>query len=164
MNVLDLKEKRFKGKQREEKKRGHLIYLELWLFLDFSQFFVCFCFLGLVMSKDVKWISFHGSYDFGYLLKLLTCQALPTSEVQFFELLRDFFPSLYDIKYILQNCPNMDSGISLQKVAELLDVRTASISTIIINKYFVISLCIDTPLRAHYCETCKVMYACLHIR
>lgn len=74
------------------------------------------------MNKEVKWISFHGSYDFGYLLKLLTCQPLPSSEPQFFELLHDFFPSLYDIKYILQNCPNLDSSISLQKVAELLDV------------------------------------------
>lgn len=75
------------------------------------------------MNKDVKWISFHGSYDFGYLLKLLTCQALPASEAQFFDLLRDFFPSLYDIKYILQNCPDLDFGTSLQNVAQLLDVR-----------------------------------------
>ena len=37
---------------------------------------------------QVRWITFHSGYDFGYLLKLLTCQPLPASETAFFELLR----------------------------------------------------------------------------
>lgn len=76
------------------------------------------------MNKDVKWISFHGSYDFGYLLKLLTCAPLPDNEAQFFDLLHDFFPALYDIKYLLKNCRNLNlsGGMSLQKVAEHLEV------------------------------------------
>lgn len=32
---------------------------------------------GLVLSDDIKWISFHSGYDFGYLLKLLTNAPLP---------------------------------------------------------------------------------------
>jgi hypothetical protein len=28
---------------------------------------------GLVLNDDIKWISFHSGYDFGYLVKLLTC-------------------------------------------------------------------------------------------
>ena len=36
---------------------------------------------GLVLMDNVRWISFHGGYDFGYLLKLLTCTALPAREV-----------------------------------------------------------------------------------
>ena len=52
---------------------------------------------------QVRWISFHGGYDFGYLLKLLTCTALPSAEGEFFELLRLYFPNIYDIK-VGDNC------------------------------------------------------------
>ncbi|KAF8820454.1 ccr4-associated factor family protein [Cardiosporidium cionae] len=80
---------------------------------------------GLVMNEDVKWISFHGCYDFGYLLKLLTCAPLPLSEAQFFELLHDFFPALYDIKFLLKNVRNLNinGGQSLQKIADHLNVK-----------------------------------------
>jgi hypothetical protein len=33
--------------------------------------------LGVVLMDNVKWLSFHSGYDFGYLLKILTCQNLP---------------------------------------------------------------------------------------
>ena len=32
---------------------------------------------GLVLMPNVTWLSFHSGYDFGYLLKLLTCDNLP---------------------------------------------------------------------------------------
>lgn len=37
-------------------------------------------------------------YDFGYLLKLLTCAPLPNTEEEFNELLRIYFPIAYDMK------------------------------------------------------------------
>ncbi|KAJ1862282.1 CCR4-NOT core DEDD RNase subunit, partial [Coemansia sp. RSA 2703] len=52
---------------------------------------------GLVLMKDVRWVSFHSGYDFGYLLKLLTCAALPEDEDGFFSVLHTFFPGIFDI-------------------------------------------------------------------
>ena len=34
---------------------------------------------GVVLSSKVKWVTFHSGYDFGYLVKLLTCRPLPTT-------------------------------------------------------------------------------------
>jgi CCR4-NOT transcription complex subunit 7/8 len=53
---------------------------------------------GLVLTEDVKWMSFHSSYDFGYLLKTLTCTELPLEEADFLEQLRTYFPCIYDVK------------------------------------------------------------------
>lgn len=44
-----------------------------------------------------QYVCFSG-YDFGYLLKLLTDQNLPQEESDFFELLRIYFPTVYDVK------------------------------------------------------------------
>lgn len=53
---------------------------------------------GLVLSDNVRWISFHSSYDFGYLLKILTCAELPIDEQSFLDLLQIFFPKIFDVK------------------------------------------------------------------
>lgn len=66
---------------------------------------------GLVLLPDVKWISFHSSYDFGYFLKVLTCNPLPAEEVEFFELLRLFFPNFYDIKLLMRSCKSLKGGL-----------------------------------------------------
>jgi len=76
---------------------------------------------GIVLNEDIKWISFHSGYDYGYLLKVLTCQALPKQEGQFFDLLHTYFPCVYDIKYLMKSCENLKGG--LQKVAEQLQVE-----------------------------------------
>ena len=55
---------------------------------------------GLVLDDRVKWISFHSGYDYGYLLKLLTTVDLPNDEKTFFELLKIYFPTIYDVKYM----------------------------------------------------------------
>lgn len=56
---------------------------------------------GLVLNDDVKWVSFHSSYDFGYLLKTLTFSSLPQEEAAFLELLHIYFPCIYDVKVTL---------------------------------------------------------------
>ena len=71
---------------------------------------------GLVLLPEVKWVSFHSSYDFGYFLKLLTCNALPGDEGEFFQLLRIFFPKFYDIKHMMKHCKSLKGG--LQDIAD----------------------------------------------
>jgi CCR4-NOT transcription complex subunit 7/8 len=58
---------------------------------------------GLVLLDDVHWISFHSGYDFGYLMKIMLCRPLPDDEEEFHQLLNTFFPSLYDIKYLMKH-------------------------------------------------------------
>merc|ERR1712226_1503422 len=76
---------------------------------------------GLVLREPVKWLSFHSGYDFGYLLNLLTNQNLPKTESEFFELLKLYFPNVYDVKYLMKSCKNLKGG--LQEVANELEVR-----------------------------------------
>lgn len=58
---------------------------------------------GLAVNPDVHWLSFHSGYDFGYLIKLLSNDALPTDQNDFFELVSLFFPKLWDIKFLLRH-------------------------------------------------------------
>ncbi|XP_055693952.1 CCR4-NOT transcription complex subunit 7 isoform X2 [Lutzomyia longipalpis] len=76
---------------------------------------------GIVLMDNIKWLSFHSGYDFGYLLKLLTDQMLPVEESEFFELLRLYFPTIYDVKYLMKSCKNLKGG--LQEVADQLELR-----------------------------------------
>jgi CCR4-NOT transcription complex subunit 7/8 len=76
---------------------------------------------GVVICDKVTWISFHSSYDFGYLIKLLTNKDLPNTEAEFLELLKIFFPNVFDIKYLMKSCRNLKGG--LEEVARQLEVN-----------------------------------------
>lgn len=65
-------------------------------------------------------------YDFGYLLKILTCSPLPAEEGDFFDLLRTYFPCIYDIKYLMKSCKNLKGG--LQELANDLQVCSPAIN------------------------------------
>lgn len=58
---------------------------------------------GLTFIDDVNWLSFHSGYDFGYLVKLLSNAPLPTDEVDFRNLVKIYFPKLWDIKFLLRH-------------------------------------------------------------
>jgi len=75
---------------------------------------------GLVLFDNVKWVSFHSGYDFGYLLKLLTAAPLPPIESEFFEILHIWFPHVYDIKHIMRSVRNLKGG--LQEIADSMGV------------------------------------------
>ncbi|CAM9247349.1 unnamed protein product, partial [Ectocarpus sp. 4 AP-2014] len=76
---------------------------------------------GLVLLPNVTWLSFHSGYDFGYLIKLLTCSNLPTQESDFFDLLQLYFPKIYDIKYLVSSQDGFHGG--LNKLADDLKVE-----------------------------------------
>lgn len=57
---------------------------------------------GLTLDDDVRWISFHSGYDFGYLVKLMLCKQLPEDETEYRKLLSIYFPAIYDIKYMIK--------------------------------------------------------------
>ena len=58
---------------------------------------------GMTFEDDVRWISFHSGYDFAYLVKLMLCKPLPEDEVEYRKLLNIYFPSIYDIKYMIKH-------------------------------------------------------------
>ncbi|XP_043701723.1 probable CCR4-associated factor 1 homolog 7 [Telopea speciosissima] len=76
---------------------------------------------GIVLNDCVHWVTFHSGYDFGYLLKLLTCQNLPDTQAGFFNLINMYFPTVYDIKHLMKFCNSLHGG--LNKLAELLEVE-----------------------------------------
>lgn len=55
---------------------------------------------GLIYNRNLTYVCFHGSSDFGYLTKAVTCNDLPYSKKDFDELLCILFPGkLYDLKH-----------------------------------------------------------------
>ncbi|WOH05510.1 hypothetical protein DCAR_0624927 [Daucus carota subsp. sativus] len=81
---------------------------------------------GIVLNDNVCWVTFHSGYDFGYLLKILTCQNLPDTQAGFFSLINMYFPTIYDIKHLMKFCNSLHGG--LNKLAELLEVERVGIS------------------------------------
>jgi CCR4-NOT transcription complex subunit 7/8 len=71
--------------------------------IDYTLFGELLMSSGIVLSDDVRWIAFQGKYDFGYLIKLLTCDQLPKNQEIFFDLLSTYFPNIYDIKWLLHH-------------------------------------------------------------
>lgn len=53
-------------------------------------------------------------------MKVVSCAPLPPTEAEFFQLLRLWFPSIYDIKFLMRSCKTLKGG--LQDVAEELGV------------------------------------------
>jgi len=76
---------------------------------------------GVVLNEAMRWVTFHSGYDFGYMIKVLTCDELPDREEEFFELMQIYFPCIYDIKYLMKFCDSLHGGLS--RLAELLNVE-----------------------------------------
>ena len=75
---------------------------------------------GLVLNPDIIWISFQGSYDFGYLLRLLLNRPLPERENRFINFLNLYFPNYYDIRILSKDICCLQGG--LNKIANRLKI------------------------------------------
>ena len=84
---------------------------------DFAEYLMI---SGLVLNPDIHWVSFHGSYDFGYLLHLLTNSPLPENENNFTDELTIYFPNHYDIRFLVQGNEKLQGG--LNKLAQYLEI------------------------------------------
>ncbi|CAK7339361.1 unnamed protein product [Dovyalis caffra] len=78
---------------------------------------------GLVFNNSsISWITFHGAYDFGFLIKILTKQKLPSNVSSFLALMKYFFGDrVYDTKFMMGTIRGLVGG--LERVAKLLGVE-----------------------------------------
>ena len=109
--------------------------------INHKKFFQIFKNSGLVLNPRIFWISFHGSYDFAYLLNNLLGNTLPPNENDFTKILCAFFPNHYDIRILVKDKNNLQG--SLNKLAAYLDImregkmhQAGSDSSVTINVFW----------------------------
>ncbi|XP_050237808.1 putative CCR4-associated factor 1 homolog 8 [Mercurialis annua] len=74
--------------------------------------------------SDLLWVNFHGLYDLGYLVKLLSNNLLPESITDFTRLIGECFGGVVDVKYVARLCDGLLEGeLSLEKLANILGVE-----------------------------------------
>ncbi|GFZ12817.1 polynucleotidyl transferase, ribonuclease H-like superfamily protein [Actinidia rufa] len=79
---------------------------------------------GVVFNSQtaVTWVTFHGAYDFGFLIKLLTQNDLPPNLPMFMQLVRIYFGGfVLDLKHMMKFCDGLCGG--LEKLAKALNVN-----------------------------------------
>ena len=69
---------------------------------------------------------------------MLTGKLLPDTENDFFDLLKIFFPTIYDVKYLMKSCKSLKGG--LEEVTKQLDVIILVSLISIVIVFFVIIL------------------------
>ncbi len=88
--------------------------------MQMERFAECLISSGLILNEDITWISFHGAYDFAYLLKILTNLPLPDNETSFLEQINTYFPYFYDVRFLVKK-DNFRG--SLTKLAQGLEIN-----------------------------------------
>ena len=94
------------------------------------------------MNKKMKWVVFHGSSDFAYLLKLVIGEELPLTIDEFYKSMKIHFPSLYDLKYIIKDIPGLkDVGLAKLsiEIGVMMKLRSAIVSALSIRQVLTVS-------------------------
>ena len=69
---------------------------------------------NILCNDNVRFLTFHSAYDFGYLLKVLEgAETLPKSETAFLEKLKMYFPHIYDIKFMIRDQRTLKGGLQV---------------------------------------------------
>ena len=86
---------------------------------------------GLLCNNHIQWTTFHGAYDFAYMVKVLsyrflyTQPLLPPNLVDFLQVVKFFFGNtVYDVKHLIRFCPNLHGG--LDRVSESLGLDNSA--------------------------------------
>lgn len=82
---------------------------------------------GLVVNADITWITFHGCYDFAYLMKMLMDEPLPPTSNEFSKYLEHLFPVIFDVKVLITEFQEWKND-SLSRLAMKLDLKRAGIT------------------------------------
>lgn len=82
---------------------------------------------GMILNNEISWVTFHGAFDFAYLLKMITNSPLPHTMQEFERLVRDYFPVVYDTKIISGGAESIKGG-SLQKLGNEFGVSESLIT------------------------------------
>ncbi|KAL4183352.1 hypothetical protein AMTRI_Chr11g97790 [Amborella trichopoda] len=81
----------------------------------------------LVSNPAVHWVTFHGTYDMAYLVKLLNgCTLLPDALSTFHSMVNRIFPNFYDAKHMVHHHYVWTGGLS--KLARDMGVQSSALN------------------------------------
>ncbi|KAM7253856.1 hypothetical protein ACFE04_031538 [Oxalis oulophora] len=83
---------------------------------------------NLFKASDLTWITFHGAYHFGLMMKILTQNKLPSDPALFLkDLVRFFGHKVFDMKYMLMTFFEGGQGVELENLANALNVHRVTL-------------------------------------
>ncbi|KAK7258690.1 hypothetical protein RIF29_24272 [Crotalaria pallida] len=80
---------------------------------------------GLIFNRMmVQWITFHGCYDFGYLMKILLARELPQDIASFGSAMSNLLgEDMYDMKHLMDFCCDGGFNGGLERLGKTLNVE-----------------------------------------
>lgn len=77
----------------------------------------------LKQTRNITWVTFHGSYDIAYLLKCFTGESLPVLPERFSKAVSRILGSVYDLKVMAGQYKGLSSRLGLESLAHELGLN-----------------------------------------
>jgi len=113
---------------------------------------------GLLCNSHIRWITFHGAYNFAYMIKVLNHRflhmqpLLPPNLGDFLQLVKFFFgQEIYDVKHLVRFCPNLHGG--LDRVSESLGLDNSARKSHHAGSYSLVTLHVFNEIKKLYFHT-----------